>query len=153
MLQLLVHGRELFVDRLELLLRGLHLLIRALQFLVARQKLLVGRLQLLVGRFTLFDDRLQELLGRRELVPEVLDVAPRVRERAGSGAPRCVQLPQRGNTLEEHAVIALPGGPAHRDDLQSHLGHPTILLDAEPLTPDRRVLLSRLVDRHAQLHQ
>src|SRR2546427_9406720 len=152
-LQLLVHGGELFVDRLELLLRGLELLIRALQFLVARQELLVGRLQLLVVRFALFDDRLQKLLGRRELLAEVLDVPPRVSDRAGNPASRYARLPRRGNTLEEHEVVALPGGPAHRDDLKSHLGHPTILLDAEPLASDRRVLLPRLVDRHAQLRQ
>src|SRR5216117_733924 len=154
-LQLLVHGRELFVDRLELLLRGLELLIRALQFLVARLELLVGRLQLLVGRFPLLDDVLQELLGRREFLVEVLDLVlhGRLPRASGSRAPRCSRLPRRGNTLEEHEVIALPGGPAHRDDFKRHLGQPAVLLDAEPLASDRRVLLPRLVDRHAQLHQ
>ena len=61
-LELVVDGGKLFVDRLQFLLARLQLFRRGTQLLVHRLELFVGGLQLFVGRFVLLDRGVELLL-------------------------------------------------------------------------------------------
>ena len=88
--QLVVDGGQLLVGRLELLLGGLELLVHALELFVAGDELLVGRAELVVGPAVLLDERLEVLLGRRELVLELGEppVARRAQSTRGAACGR-----------------------------------------------------------------
>ena len=68
LLQLGIHGREFFVERLQLFLRGFQFLVGRLQFLIHAHGLLMGGLELLVRGFQFLDRPLQLFAGGFELV-------------------------------------------------------------------------------------
>jgi hypothetical protein len=74
--QLVVDGGQLLVGRLKLLFRRLQLLVHTLQLFVAGDELFVGRGQIVIGTRMLFDERLEILLRRGELVLQLGEGAP-----------------------------------------------------------------------------
>ncbi len=156
-LELLVDGRQLLVGRLELLLRGLELLVGRLELLVRRKDLLVGALELLVRRFLLLDDRLQVVLGGRQLLLELHDVLVI----DGASAPGLLfrgrrprgPAPRVGLFEEHQEVPAAASLRLQRDDFEVHLAEVAVLPDVESFLADGPPAPSRLEDRAAELDE
>ena len=114
-LQLLVDGRQLFVDRLQLFAAGLELLGRRAQLLVHRLQLFVARLQLLGRDGALLDRVAQVQLQLVDLLLQAAEVGVVVGRRARARRHR-VALGREGDEQQPRCDVV---GAADADDDRS----------------------------------